>query len=170
VLAKEILLKKLTVRESEALARRVAQDRVSSRHKIDPEILALEKSLTEKLGTRVTIEPREVGGRLVISFFNTEDLAALLEAMRIDREFSQSKVFDGVATAPKSDLMVQPDAGVVPDPAYPTPEEQNEKPAATLAGAFAVLAGTPVLETVLAQEKPQPEEDTNLYAIRDFSI
>ena len=139
VLAKEILLKHLTVRESEALARRVAQDKVSARHKIDPEILALERSLTEKLGTRVTIEPREVGGRLVISFFNASDLAALLDAMRVDRELGTNPVFDGVPSAPKSDLMpethLSPDAeqagevsiGVVPDTDYPLPEQSEEK-------------------------------------------
>lgn len=86
VLMKEILLKKLTVRESESIARRVAQDRVTAKHKIDPDILQVERVLTEKFGTRVTIEPREVGGRLVISFFSAQDLQALLDSMRVDDE------------------------------------------------------------------------------------
>ncbi len=86
VLMKEILLKKLTVRESESIARRIAQDRVTARHKIDPDILQVERVLTEKFGTRVTIEPREVGGRLVISFFSAQDLQALLDSMRVDDE------------------------------------------------------------------------------------
>lgn len=86
VLAREILLKKLTVRETEALARRAAQDKVTARHKINPEILELERALTEKLGTRVTIEPREVGGRVVISFFSTDDLQLLLDTMRMEQD------------------------------------------------------------------------------------
>lgn len=101
VLAREILLKKLTVRESEAVARRVAQDKVSAKHKIDPEILALERALTEQLGTRVTIEPREVGGRVVISFFSATDLHALLDSMRVQGEPTMvGDVFNGVPATP----------------------------------------------------------------------
>jgi ParB family chromosome partitioning protein len=98
VLAREILLKKLTVRESEALARRVAQDKVSARHKIDPEILELERALTEKLGTRVTIEPREVGGRVVISFFSADDLQTLLDTIRMEQE--ATTVFNSLPPLP----------------------------------------------------------------------
>ncbi len=85
VLVKEILLKKLTVRETEAVARRAAQDKVTNKYKINPEILSLERAFTEKLGTRVQIETREVGGRLVISFFSSEDLQALLQSMQVDQ-------------------------------------------------------------------------------------
>ena len=86
VLAREVVMKKLTVRETENIARRSAQDRVSARHKIDPGILSVEQALTERLGTRVTIEQREVGGRLVISFFSAEDLQALMDAMKVEDE------------------------------------------------------------------------------------
>ena len=100
VLMKEILLKKLTVRETEQIARRVAQDRVHAQHKIDPEILSVERALTERLGTRVTIEPREVGGRLVISFFSAEDLQTLLDSMKVADERAQlGAAFNGVPVA-----------------------------------------------------------------------
>lgn len=96
VLVKEILLKKLTVREAEAIARRSAQDKVSARHKIDPDILSLERALTERFGTRVTIEPREVGGRLVISFFSAQDLQTLLDTIRVEDERAvATQVFNG---------------------------------------------------------------------------
>lgn len=105
VLAKEILLKKLTVRESETLARRVAQDKVTARHKINPEILDLERKLTEKLGTRVQIEQREVGGKLVISFFSAEDLSTLLNTMQLEKEGNAiAPIFNGNAKAPTDDL------------------------------------------------------------------
>jgi len=86
VLVREVMLKKLSVREAETIARRSAQDKVSARYKIDPEILAMERALTERLGTRVTIEPREVGGRVVISFFSADDLQTLLDSMRMERD------------------------------------------------------------------------------------
>jgi len=105
VLAREILLKKLTVRESEALARRSAQDKVSAKHKINPEIINLERKLTEKLGTRVQIEQREVGGKLVISFFSAEDLSTLLNTMQLENERNTvSSVFNGNPKAPTSNL------------------------------------------------------------------
>lgn len=106
VLAKEILLKKLTVRESEALARRSAQEKVSAKHKINPEILELERKLTEKLGTRVEIEQKEVGGKLVISFFSADDLSELLNTMQFENNSSSfSNVFNGNPSAPKENLV-----------------------------------------------------------------
>jgi ParB family chromosome partitioning protein len=82
VLVKEILLKKLTVREAEAIARRVAQDKVRrDKYRIDPSIMEIERKLMDRLGTRVHIEPKENGGRLIISFFSADDLAGLLTYM-----------------------------------------------------------------------------------------
>lgn len=116
VLAKEILLKKLTVRESEALARRSAQDKVTAKHKIDPEVLALERKLTEKLGTRVQIEQREVGGKLVINFFSAEDLFALLNTMQLEKSESGSNpVFNGNPNAPTGDLTKKVESEQVQD-------------------------------------------------------
>lgn len=93
-LAREILLKKLNVRETESVARRVAQDKVTARYRISPDILSLERTLTERLGTRVTIEPREVGGRVVISFFSPDDLQTLLESIRVaDQEVAAEDIF-----------------------------------------------------------------------------
>lgn len=74
-LFKEILLKRLTVRDSENIARRIAFDRVRKKEYIyAPEILEMERELTEALGTRVAIEPKEHGGKLSIDFMNEDDL------------------------------------------------------------------------------------------------
>ncbi len=79
VLYKEILLKKLTVREAEAIARRIAYDKVRKKElAFDPEIVDLEEKLREALGTRVQIERKDVGGKVMIDFFSNEDLKALL--------------------------------------------------------------------------------------------
>ena len=83
VLFKEILLKKITVREAEKIARSVATERVRKKDPLeaDPEITEIEGKLNEALGTRVQIERREVGGKVVIDFFNNEDLHNLLEML-----------------------------------------------------------------------------------------
>lgn len=78
VLFREILLKRLTVRDTESIARRIAYDRVRKKEYLyAPEIVEMEKELTEALGTRVTIDHKENGGKLTIDFFSEEDLKVL---------------------------------------------------------------------------------------------
>ena len=76
-LFKEIIFKKLNVRESEQIARAIAVER--ARRPIDQELLDMEGVLKERLGTRVRIEKKDQGGIVKIEFFNKEDLRALLE-------------------------------------------------------------------------------------------
>lgn len=76
-LFKEIILKRLPVRAAERIARSIAQERVHKYHRKSPEMVALEKSLTETLGTRVIIETNAEGGRLLIDFFSPEDLSVI---------------------------------------------------------------------------------------------
>ena len=81
-LLKEIIFKKLNVREAESIARHIAVER--ARKLIDQELIDIESLFKEKLGTRVRIEKKEEGGRVTIDFFNKDDLRALLE--RINAE------------------------------------------------------------------------------------
>src|SRR5690606_18076566 len=79
---KEVMLKKLTVRETETIARKIAHDRVRKKNReVDPEVVKMEKRLSETLGTRVQIEPREVGGKLVIDYFSPEDLQHIIDVV-----------------------------------------------------------------------------------------
>jgi ParB family chromosome partitioning protein len=79
VLFKEIVLKRITVREAESFARNVARDRVRKKSLIDPALAELERKFKETLGTKVYIEKKENGGRIMIDFFNNDDIQALLE-------------------------------------------------------------------------------------------
>jgi len=76
-LFKEIIFKKLNVREAESIARHIAVER--ARKLVDQELIDIESLFKEKLGTRVRIEKKEEGGRVTIDFFNKDDLRALLE-------------------------------------------------------------------------------------------
>lgn len=88
-LYKEILFKKLTVREAEQIARHIAKERVRSKIPRDPEMELIEKELAETLGTRVSIERRQVGGgKLVIDFFSSDDLRALLDKVHFSEQLS----------------------------------------------------------------------------------
>lgn len=78
-LFKEVLYKKLTVRDAEAIARRIAYDRVRKKERaFDPEIVELEERMSEKFGTRVQIERKDIGGRVMIDFFSNDDLRNIL--------------------------------------------------------------------------------------------
>ncbi|MDQ5912457.1 MAG: ParB family transcriptional regulator, chromosome partitioning protein [Patescibacteria group bacterium] len=82
-LFKEIVFKKITVREAESIARRVAVERTRKKdtNMPDPEIREFETKLNQALGTRVMIEKREQGGKVVIDFFNNQDLRHLLDML-----------------------------------------------------------------------------------------
>ncbi len=109
-LFKEIVLKKTSVRMVEQLARRLAQDKIR-KHDKTPEMMALEKSLTETLGTRVLIENRPKGGRVLIEFFSPEDLAHIAQilAERNEQEAMMSKdAQESVAEVVATDMPIHP--------------------------------------------------------------
>ena len=82
VLFKEIMYKKLTVREAEKIARKIAYDRVRKKEFMpNPEIVELEEEFQEKLGTRVHIERKETGGQIKIDYFSEEDLRNILDML-----------------------------------------------------------------------------------------
>jgi len=85
-LFKEIILKRLPVRAAERIARSIAQERVHKSHRKSPEMVDIEKSLTETLGTRVIIETNAEGGRLLIDFFSPEDLQQLVTVLAKQQE------------------------------------------------------------------------------------
>lgn len=82
-LYKEIIYKRITVREAEKISRKIASDRVRKKEFMpDPEISELEGEFQEKLGTRVHIDRKETGGQIKIDFFSTEDLRTILEMIK----------------------------------------------------------------------------------------
>jgi ParB family transcriptional regulator, chromosome partitioning protein len=82
VLFQDIMLHKMNVRDAEVAARRIAIERVRKINaSIDPEICALEEKFAESLGTRVKIEKKENGGKLMIEFFSNDDLQDILNML-----------------------------------------------------------------------------------------
>lgn len=121
-LFKEIILKRLPVRAAERIARSIAQDRVRKYHRKTPEMVEIEKALTETLGTRVIIETNAEGGRLLIDFFSPDDLQSLVSALAAQQKAAEEQQQGYPHTTQLSDL---PDpAG---DPIAPAaPEEQSD--------------------------------------------
>lgn len=107
VLFKEIMLKKLTVREAEAIARRIAVDRVKKRD-LDPELIDLEKKLTEAFGTRVRIEKKETGGRMVVEYFSPEDLQSIVAFLNKDKKDAPASTAPLSATSAEAPINDRP--------------------------------------------------------------
>jgi ParB family chromosome partitioning protein len=78
---RELLLKKLSVREVERIARHIATEKIRKKGEYDADLVEMEKKFTETLGTRVSITKTEFGGRLSIDYFTQEELEEILEGM-----------------------------------------------------------------------------------------
>ncbi len=94
-LFQDILLRKLNVRESEMIARKIAKDRARKKEKdLNPEIIEFEHKLNEALGTRVHIETKEQGGKIVIDYYDLVDLKKLLGKLHNDGPVSMSDIVE----------------------------------------------------------------------------
>ena len=118
-LFKEMVLKKTSVRMVEQMVRRIAQDKIR-KHSKSPEMMALEKSLTETLGTRVLIENRPQGGRLLIEFFSNEDLSHIVAALAEKQEISAAPIeVVEAAAAVESEAAAPAETSTAPAPSAP---------------------------------------------------
>jgi len=82
--ARMIVAKELNVRETEALIKKIqAPIKEVARKVEDPDTKALEQSLSEKLGSQVTIAHNKKGkGKLVISYTNLDELDGIVGRFR----------------------------------------------------------------------------------------
>jgi len=81
--AREVVHKRLSVRETESLVRRLQQSKkkIGSR-RIDPDILRLQNRLGETLGARVRIQHQASGkGKLIIAYNDSDEFEGILERL-----------------------------------------------------------------------------------------
>lgn len=148
-LFKEILARKMIVREAEGIARRIAFER--ARKMVDPEYVEMEEKLTEMLGTRVRIDRKEVGGKILIDFFSEEDIRKLLSL--VSGVGSGKIVMQTPESESESESESLSEAHIeIPIQTDTTQEhgEENEAPVPTT-----------------EQKVPEPED---LYSIKNFSV
>ncbi len=156
-LFREILLRRVTVRDAESIARRIAYDRVRKKEYLyAPEILEMERELTESLGTRVAIEPKENGGKLSIDFMSEDDLRVLFS--HLAARIAQAKN----------------DAGQTPStsPVSRHADLPADKSAEVLASSGSQLPSTDMLPTqdLDDRSKQEKELDENTFDPANFSI
>lgn len=143
-LFRDILLRKLSVRDVEKITRQIAVERVRKKD-LRPEITALERAFSERLGTRVEIKEQEQGGKLIINFFTTDDLESILAHVSgtmhaIPREVNQA-----------------------PEPQVPQPIEPVYEPGEQVPDAS-------VIEAELLDDSPAAERDDDSFSVEKFSI
>ncbi len=133
-LFREIIERRLTVRDTEQLARRVAIERVRKTDQVSPDLINLEKQLTEKLGTRVRIEKKDKGGKVTIDFFSPEDLAHL--CMVLATQEAGVPIASAAPVATEAPLLepvqqvlpvAEPEVAVVPPPPPPAPKAEEKE-------------------------------------------
>lgn len=148
----------MTVREAEAIARRVAVDRVRKKDlvPVDPEIREFENKLNAALGTRVLIEKKENGGKVVIDFFNNEDLRHIIDLLEKRESVAAVPTQNAV-----QDLAMQIESLVEATPLethVTLPESRNAE--------IEEKQGTPTDDSTPSDQK----EDEDLYSIKNFNI
>jgi len=123
VLYKEILYKKITVREAEHLARNIAKDKARKKELLqDPITEKIEHDLQDALGTRVRITRKEKGGSIAIDFFSNDDLDTIMKILRGEKEMMNNpnalmERFESEHAVPKS---------VISEPKSLVPSKQEE--------------------------------------------
>lgn len=147
VLFKEIVYKKMTVRDAEKAARKIAFDRVRKKEYImDPEIAEMEEKLQESLGTRVHIEKKENGGYITIDFFTNDDLHTILSMIKQSEGNNPNRMLENyIATQPKEEISTEIPSDIK--------EEEVE-----------------MMDDRTKDEIKKSEEDSDLYNIKNFSI
>jgi hypothetical protein len=142
-LFKEIVYKKMPVREAELLARKIAVERARVKEIIvDPELDALEAKFTESLGTRVHIEKGANGGKITIDFFSNDDVRAILDIMNSQKKMLGTEMLD---------KHIKEVGGI----------ENVQKPDEIEAE---------MLDDRTAEQKKEDETTEDLYSVKNFSL
>lgn len=200
VVFREILLKKLSVREVERISRKIASEKTRKKHFIDGDatLQAIEREFTETLGTRVQILRTEYGGRMTIDYFSEEDLRKILDAVKRDehhqvQQKSDEELLSSVTRAtPLVALSDTPISPVSPTPSVPsvapvapTPSlREDDSHEHVLSGDISYTPTEVLDEHVFTKhdslEEPETptaildkeiEEETNdLYSLKNFSL
>jgi ParB family transcriptional regulator, chromosome partitioning protein len=155
-LFKEIMFKRLTVREAEAIGRRVAYDKIRKKGAyLDPETQEMEEKLTETLGTRVSIEKRLNGGKILIDFFSEEDLQSILELLKSNKTKSPTEMLD---------------KHIIANPVPPKSEFIPEYVQDSSAMEMTVEDMKNLDDRTPEQKKEEESTEDEIYSIKNFSI
>jgi ParB family chromosome partitioning protein len=154
-LFKEIMLRRLTVRDAESISRKIATDRIRKHETLaDPEIVEWEQEVGSALGTRVHVEKKESGGRIHIDYFNEEDLRKIMTVISANK-FQQE---ENIQPTTESMINVLESA---------TPIELEEQQPQEI---VEILQSEPEVLEVSVPSYGKDNEDDDMYSVRNFNI
>ncbi len=171
-LFKEMMIRKMTVREAEKIARKIAFEKVRRKSTMmTPEVVDMEENLASALGTRVTIEPKEKGGKIMIDYFSHDELMSLTRLLKgagdnkthmgmmdfIRKENSFMQPSDSTAGAVSENVM-EDTISVEKISALPTDEILENLPAEYFENNNALAIGEEDLPMVMMNDMPREEE------------
>jgi hypothetical protein len=135
------------------MARKIAVDRSRKRDwSQTPEIMEMERKFKEALGTKVSINRSETGGRITIDFFSPEDIRTIFEKI----------------THEETDVNI---------PVVGTTRNNSDSSRRSSANCEALSAATPL--EISPEEKPMDdrpkeevvkEENEEIYSIKNFGV
>jgi len=172
---REVLLKKLSVRELERITRKIASDKVRKKvwKNTDPELIEFEKKFTETLGTRVQIAKTDFGGKVTIDYFSAEDLDKMLNLLQRENEAVGNSSSDTTAAVAAVMLENVDDSQEVLDKlSEHTPLESVDEEVTINTEPSETPDVQPVDELFVTQEevKEKEEDESGLYDLRNFGI
>ncbi len=175
VLFKEIMYKKMSVREAELVARRIAFERARKKHLMaDPELVEMEHELQDALGTRVYIEKKEKGGKLVIDFFSHDDLRVIISQLSQNgagNPTARLEAFEKtqISAAPQEEAQKVPlGAGIMVEESAMGAVESGE---AQSEPALPQDEAEIMVDDRAPEEKTQEENgEEDLYSVKNFTI
>lgn len=162
VLFKEIIFRKMTVREAESVARKIATERARKKdHAADPELAELEEKLTQSLGTRVHIERQENGGKIRIDFFSNDDLRTILGLLESNKIKGQNEMFQ--KNLAKINQTQEGQTAAVQTPASPVADIADNNLGDASAATAAPIDDRP-------KEEKESQENEDLYSVKNFTV
>lgn len=164
-LFKEMLIRKMSVREAESIARKIAFDKARKKTaNMTPEVVDMEENLASALGTRVTIDPKDRGGKITIEYFSHDELMSI---SRLLREAGSNKTHKGMFDVIKEEsnnnnigAYVEENSAVAIESENILPEVFSENEAALL------VNDMPEIE----KREIENIEEEDLYNISKFTI
>lgn len=169
VLFREILLKKISVRESERISRKIATDRVRKKEwqGSDPTLIEMERKLTESLGTRVQIKKTDFGGTVSIDYFDPADLDKILHLIESPNQISASPEASVVSDVVGETMREEATEAnqVIEKLAANTPLE-----AATPHEIITAPANLPAPDTLVTPPAIPEKDESDMYSIKNFGI
>lgn len=172
-LFREMLIKKLSVRESERIARGIATDKARKKEELDPQMVQYQERLAASLGTRVSIEKKEVGGKIVIDFFSPNDLQTIIELLKSNEHKHTSHMMERFLGVAPTDEEAHPEMALQVEPIAPEVLVHTTPTVEPIEGVAIESSATPVVgaqESIVASAPSSVPDAPGIPTVQPLEI